>query len=67
LNLINVDKNFRKIVQANLNANDMIAKQYALGRINMTEDEMTRPQNANMFPKLFEEKKVFQRQVSKSR
>ena len=45
----------------------MIAKQYALGRINMTEDEMTRPQNANMFPKLFEEKKVFQRQVSKSR
>lgn len=67
LNLINVDKNFRKIVQANLNANDMIAKQYALGRINMSEEEMTRPQNANMFPKLFEEKKVFQRQVSKSR
>lgn len=28
---------------------------------------MTRPQNANMFPKLFEEKKIFQKQVSKSR
>ena len=26
LSLINVDKNFRKIIQANINANDMIAK-----------------------------------------
>lgn len=69
LNLINVNSNFRKLIQANLNANEGQAEQYALARIGggINTADLLKINNANLVPKATAEKITFQKQVSKAR
>jgi hypothetical protein len=47
LNLTNLFYKFRKILQANLSANESQARQYALARLGHTEADLLKQSNAS--------------------